>query len=71
LPVLPEVEKLRGMPMLCVHGSDEEDSLCSSLPPGLARVEVRQGGHRVSGSQGPEVVSLILREAERARTREG
>ncbi len=63
LPVLPEVEKLRGLPMLCVQGSDEGNSLCSSLPPALARVETRQGGHRISGSQGREVVSLILRAA--------
>ena len=63
LPVLPEVEKLRGLPMLCIQGSDDGNSLCSSLPPALARVETRRGGHRISGSQGPEVVSLILRAA--------
>jgi type IV secretory pathway VirJ component len=63
LPVLPEVEKLRGLPMLCVQGSDEGNSLCSSLPPALARVETRQGGHRITGDQGPEVVSLMLRAA--------
>jgi type IV secretory pathway VirJ component len=63
LPVLPEVEKLGGLPMLCVQGSDERNSLCPSLPPALARVETRRGGHRISGSQGPEVVGLILRVA--------
>jgi phosphatidylglycerol lysyltransferase len=63
LPVLPEIEKLRGLPMLCVQGSGDGKSLCSSLPPTLAKVEIRQGGHRISGSEGPEVVSLILREA--------
>ncbi len=63
LPVLPEVEKLRGMPMLCVQASSERHSLCPSLPPGLALVETRPGGHRISGSQGPEVVNLILRAA--------
>ena len=61
VPVLPEVEKLGGLPMLCVQGSDEKNSLCSSLPPALARVETRRGGHRISGSQGPEVVNLILK----------
>ena len=60
LPVLPEVEKLRGLPMLCVQGSDEGNSLCSSLPPALARVETRRGGHRIPGSQGRELVGLIL-----------
>jgi type IV secretory pathway VirJ component len=60
LRVLPEVEKLRGLPMLCVKGSDEGSSLCSSLPPVLARVETRRGGHRIPGSQGRELVGLIL-----------
>jgi type IV secretory pathway VirJ component len=63
LPVMPEVEKLGGLPMLCVQGSDDRNSLCPSLPPTLARVETRRGGHRISGSQGPEVVGLILRVA--------
>ena len=63
LPVMPEVEKLRGLPMLCVQGSDERNSLCSSLPPALARVETRRGGHRVTGGQGPELAGLILRVA--------
>lgn len=60
LPVLPEVEKLRGLPMLCVKGSDEGHSLCPSLPSDLARIEIRRGGHRIPGSQGRELVELIL-----------
>ena len=36
LPVRPEVEKLRGMPILCIHGEDESDSLCPKLDAGLA-----------------------------------
>jgi type IV secretory pathway VirJ component len=60
LPVLPEVEKLRGMPLLCVEGADERHSLCASLDPSLARVETHAGGHRISGSAGKEVVDLIL-----------
>jgi type IV secretory pathway VirJ component len=63
LPVLPEVEKLRGLPMLCVEGSDERNSLCSALPPALARVEIRRGGHRIPGEQGPDMVDLVLRAA--------
>jgi type IV secretory pathway VirJ component len=60
LPVLPEVEKLRGMPMLCVRGDDEARSLCSSLPPSLARIETRPGGHRIPGSEGRATADLIL-----------
>jgi type IV secretory pathway VirJ component len=60
LPVLPEVLKLRGTPMLCVQGSNETHSLCRSLDPSIARVETRPGGHRISGSQGSAVVDLIM-----------
>jgi type IV secretory pathway VirJ component len=60
LPVLPEVEKLRGMPLLCVQGVGEAHSLCSSLPPSLARVESRPGGHRIPGRDGRATADLIL-----------
>jgi type IV secretory pathway VirJ component len=60
LPVLPEVEKLRGMPLLCVQGVGEAHSLCSSLPPSLARVESRPGGHRIPGREGRATTDLIL-----------
>jgi type IV secretory pathway VirJ component len=60
LPVLPEVEKLRGLRMLCVRGSTDRHSLCSALPAGLARVETTAGGHRVPGREGGGIVALIL-----------
>jgi type IV secretory pathway VirJ component len=45
----PEVEKLRGTPILCVYGSKEKDSLCTTLPEGLATLEERQGAHHFGG----------------------
>lgn len=60
LPVLPEVEKLRGLRMLCVLGSADRHSLCRSLPADLARVETTTGGHRVPGREGSEIAALIL-----------
>lgn len=48
-PVQPEVEKLRGTKLLCVYGADESDSLCPRLPPGLARLDKRPGGHHFAG----------------------
>jgi type IV secretory pathway VirJ component len=45
LPTVPEVEKLRGMNLLCIYGADEKDSACRDLSPGLAREEPRNGGH--------------------------
>jgi type IV secretory pathway VirJ component len=67
LPVLPEVEKLRGMPLLCVRGASESNSLCPSLDPSLARVETHAGGHRISGDAGKDLVDLIL-SAARSRS---
>lgn len=60
LPVLPEVERLRGLPMLCLRGQGDRHSLCPSLPPALARVETMSGGHRVRGREGAGVGTLIL-----------
>src|SRR5215218_1221154 len=36
LPLLPELEALKGMPILCVNGEADEAALCPSLPAGLA-----------------------------------
>jgi type IV secretory pathway VirJ component len=60
LPVLPEMEKLRGMAILCVRGSNESKSLCPLLDPSLARVETHAGGHRIVRNEGNDVVDLIL-----------
>ncbi len=61
LPVLPEVQKLRGMPLLCVRGTSERNSLCSRLDTTLTRLDTHTGGHRISGSDGKEVANLILK----------
>ena len=42
---LPELEKLRGMNLLCIDGVDEKDSGCRDAPPGLTKEVVRNGGH--------------------------
>lgn len=49
LPVAPEVGKLHGLRLLCVHGADETDSLCPRLPAGMARTERLGGGHHFGG----------------------
>ncbi len=48
-PLRPEVERLRGLPVVCVYGSDEKDTLCPELPADLAAVERRAGGHHFDG----------------------
>jgi type IV secretory pathway VirJ component len=47
LPVLPEVEKLRGVKVICIYGAREGDSLCPDLPAGLATTIERPGGHLI------------------------
>jgi type IV secretory pathway VirJ component len=46
---LPELEKLRGMHLLCVYGEKESDSLCRDLPTGLARLLPTAGSHHFGG----------------------
>jgi type IV secretory pathway VirJ component len=49
-PTLPELERLRGLPMVCLYGADDEASVCPELPKGLARVEELPGGHHFGGN---------------------
>lgn len=48
-PTLPEVEKLKGMRILCFYGDEEEDSLCTAIDPKLATVIPLAGGHHFGG----------------------
>jgi CheY-like chemotaxis protein len=44
-----EMAKLRGLPLLCVYGTDENESLCPRLPAGLAVLDPIEGGHPFGG----------------------
>jgi type IV secretory pathway VirJ component len=48
-PTRPGVEQLQGLPVVCVHGRDETDTLCPELPPTLARTITTAGGHHFDG----------------------
>lgn len=63
LPVLPEVKKLAGRPLLCLHGKKEDDSLCPDLPAGLGKSVELPGAHHFGGDF-EAVAALILREAQ-------
>lgn len=46
VPLARIVASLRGLSLLCLYGRDEAGrSLCPTLPAGLARVVMREGGH--------------------------
>jgi type IV secretory pathway VirJ component len=42
---LPELERLRGMNLLCIYGMEEKDSGCRDAPAGLVKEVIRNGGH--------------------------
>ena len=59
IAVAPEVEKLRGIRVLCIYGTEESDTVCPSLPPGTALVRPMAGGHHMGGSY-REMALMIL-----------
>jgi type IV secretory pathway VirJ component len=63
-PVLPEVQKLRGKPLLCIYGLAETDSLCPELG-GLAKAVSFQGSHHFGGDYA-SLAERILHEVQPA-----
>ena len=47
---LPEVNRIAGMPVLCIYGEDEHDSLCPKLDPKKFIVVKLKGGHHFDGN---------------------
>lgn len=47
--VIPEVEKLKSMNVLCIYGEDESDSACQSLNKNDFHVVETKGGHHFAG----------------------
>jgi type IV secretory pathway VirJ component len=46
---LPEIDRISGMPVLCIYGADENDSLCPKLDPKRFQVVRLKGGHHFDG----------------------
>ena len=46
---MPEVNRISGVPVLCIYGEDESDSLCPKLDPKTVRIVKRKGGHHFDG----------------------
>jgi type IV secretory pathway VirJ component len=46
---LPEVDKIIGIPVLCIYGAEETDSLCPKLDPHKATIVKLKGGHHFDG----------------------
>jgi type IV secretory pathway VirJ component len=47
---LPEVNRISGIPVLCIYGEDEHDSLCPKLDPGKFKIVKVKGGHHFDGN---------------------
>lgn len=50
VPILPQLEALKGVPMVCIYGKGEKESLCRAAPPGLMTVIARNGQHHFDGN---------------------
>ena len=57
--VLPEMEKLRGLNVLCVYGDKEKDTLCTKLDRSQFKIFRERGGHHFAGRY-DEVSAAIL-----------
>jgi type IV secretory pathway VirJ component len=62
LATLPELQRISGLPLLCVYGSAESDSLCPSLQLPNASAVVIGSGHHFGGETG-EIADAVLRVA--------
>ncbi len=58
LDAVPEVEALAPLPVLCVYGEDDKDTLCPLLPQGMATVVPRDAGHRLHDPAGLAAILL-------------
>lgn len=60
LPTLPAIERLRGMPMQCIRGTEEKHSACPDIPGGLVEQIVLPGGHHFN-DDGGALAAAVLR----------
>lgn len=59
IPIRPELERLRGLNILCVYGRDEDEALCRDVDPTLVYAVARPGKHHFDGDY-RAIASLIL-----------
>ena len=62
VPILPEMERLAGLSVLCLAGRNEDDSLCRVVQPPAVVSEILPGGHHLGGDYAA-VAALILKHA--------
>jgi type IV secretory pathway VirJ component len=58
-PTAPEIERLSGLRVLCLYGTDDRDSACPMVRRGLAEVVRVPGGHHFGGSYASLVERIL------------
>ena len=58
-PILPELERLRGTPVLCVFGRDEKESLCRLADTTAVHVDARRGRRHFDGNYDAIVAEIV------------
>jgi len=58
-PILPELERLRGTPVLCVYGKEEKESLCRLADTSAVHVDRRAGHHHFDGAYDAIAAEII------------
>ncbi|CAN7155767.1 hypothetical protein LJR164_000145 [Phenylobacterium sp. LjRoot164] len=48
-PIAPTLARLKGLPIVCLYGDQEQDAACPSFPAGLIRPIKLGGGHHFDG----------------------
>ena len=46
---LAEMERVSGVPMLCIYGEDDDDTVCPKLDPNKVHIVKLKGGHHFDG----------------------
>lgn len=59
LPVMPELERLRGTRLVCAYGRQETAAFCSRVDSTLVHVVIRGGGHSLGQGDGKSIAKLI------------
>lgn len=62
-PILPEVQKINDLKVLCLYGDSEKDSLCRDLNMDQFKVIPLKGGHHFGGDY-MDIAEIILKEAK-------
>ena len=59
VPTLPELNRLSGVPFVCIYGVEDEDSLCPQLNKGNIRLVKLPGAHHFHGNYAAVAAAVL------------